>query len=268
MKLYDSTLTSDFLQLISPTEYTPQLGGISLTQPTRNAVSKYGFLVIHWDAFPPFQSSLGTKTRSLLATVRAHNKGLLQHLTPAPVYIPLCLKNVMGLISPCKYLVPLVPIRMLGLSSPAHSGTDAPSKPMAAPEEHCAACENRTRPAEKGQEAPVYVGLPGRVLLLLTIPWDLNNKPQVMLQTSLHSLHPWPQVAPVKADPKAQLLLLPVHTSISPAPYVALPPVGPAETGTAGRDPSKHRLSICQEPRQLPSFTCLLPEDLKETHDF
>lgn len=60
MKLYDSTLTSDFLQLISPTEYTLQLGGISPTRPTRNTVSKCGSLLIHWDAFPPFLSSLST----------------------------------------------------------------------------------------------------------------------------------------------------------------------------------------------------------------
>lgn len=41
MKLYDSALTSDFLQLISPAEYILQLRAISLTQPTRNAVSKH-----------------------------------------------------------------------------------------------------------------------------------------------------------------------------------------------------------------------------------
>lgn len=85
-----------------------------------------------------------------------------------------------------------------------------------------------------------------------------------MLQTS-HLPHAWSQMAPVKADPKAQLPSLPIHTSIPLAPYAALPPVAPAETGTAGRHPSKHRLSICQEPKQLPSFAHFLPEDLRDS---
>lgn len=215
----------------------------------------------------PFSEQPQHQDQKLARYTEGSNKGPLLHLTPGPVCLPLCLKNTMGLTRPCRHQVPLAPIRLLGLSPPAHPGTDALSKSMPAPEERYAACENRTGPAEKGQEAPAYVGLPGGVLLLLEIPWDLYHKPQVMLRTS-HPPRNWSQMAPVKADPKAQLLSLPVHTSIPLAPYMALPPVVPAETGTADRHPSKHRLSVCQEPKQLPSFVYLLPEDLKETHVF
>lgn len=168
-------------------------------------------------------------------------RGLQQGSSPAP-NTRACLHAFVfeehnGLTPPCRHPVPLAPICLLGLSPPAHPGTDALSESMPALEERCTVCENRTGPAEKGQEGPADIGLPGGVLSLLENPWNLYHKPQVMLQT-LHSLCTQSQIAPVKAEPKAQLPSLPGHTSIPLAPYMALPPVVPAETGAADTHPN------------------------------
>lgn len=124
--------------------------------------------------------------------------------------MPLGLKNMVGLTSSCRHALPHLPIQapMLCQSSPTL-------------EEHCTGSKDRTGPAERGHEAPASVVLSGGVLLHLEICWGLYHKAQGMLQSS-HSPCTWSQMAPEKADSKAQLPSLPVHTSIPLAPHTLL----------------------------------------------
>lgn len=118
---------------------------------------------------------------------RGCNRAPLLHLTPGAACTPLCLKNMTGVHLPADPRFPLPPFT--GWDCP-HQPTQAatPCPRLCLPGQCCAARENGAGPAENGQEAPAYVGLPGRVLLLLEIPCD--HKTQVVVQAAHHTLGP------------------------------------------------------------------------------
>lgn len=116
---------------------------------------------------------------------------------------------------------------------------------MPAPEEHCDASGDRTALAEEGQETAAYTDCLGESCSLQRSP---GLVPQALGDAADITPCIQPHMAPIRVATS-----LSVHTSIPLAPYTALPPPVPKQTGAT--DPIQTQAEH-QQGAQAATFTC------------